>query len=105
MAVSATDQESALGQLYLDHHGWLQGWLSRRMGCTQNAADLAQDTFVRLLSKERDLTPLRDPPPTSRPSPTRCWSTTGAAWRSSAPTWSPWRNNPSVMRLRQKSAP
>ncbi len=61
MAVSAAPQQQALQQLYLDHHGWLHGWLRQRMGCSHNAADLAQDTFLRLLSKERDLSPLRDP--------------------------------------------
>ncbi|MBV6287866.1 sigma-70 family RNA polymerase sigma factor [Pseudomonas aegrilactucae] len=39
-----------IGQLYSHHHGWLQGWLRRRLGSTADAADLAQDTFVRLLS-------------------------------------------------------
>ncbi|MCP6237237.1 RNA polymerase subunit sigma, partial [Klebsiella pneumoniae] len=33
-----------------DHHGWLSNWLRRRLGCPQNAADLAQDTFLRLLT-------------------------------------------------------
>lgn len=47
--------------LYQTHHGWLQGWLRQRTGCGQDAADLAQDTFLRLLSKERDLTPVREP--------------------------------------------
>lgn len=61
MAVSAVSQQQAFHQLYANHHGWLQVWLRQRMGCAQNAADLAQDTFLRLLSKERDLTPLRDP--------------------------------------------
>ena len=61
MAVSAAPQQQALQQLYQDHHGWLHGWLRQRMGCSHNAADLAQDTFLRLLSKERDLSPLRDP--------------------------------------------
>ena len=36
--------------LYLDHHNWLTGWLRRRLGCPHSAADLAQDTFMRLLS-------------------------------------------------------
>jgi RNA polymerase sigma-70 factor (ECF subfamily) len=36
--------------LYCNHHGWLQGWLRRRLGCAADAADLAQDTFVRLLA-------------------------------------------------------
>jgi len=36
--------------LYLDHHSWLTGWLRRRLGCPDSAADLAQDTFIRVLS-------------------------------------------------------
>lgn len=35
--------------LYSDHHGWLQSWLRGKTGCSQQAADLAQDTFVRIL--------------------------------------------------------
>jgi RNA polymerase sigma factor (sigma-70 family) len=41
--------------LYADHHGWLQGWLCRKLGNAFDAADLAQDTFVRLLSAPDDL--------------------------------------------------
>lgn len=37
--------------LYSHHHGWLQAWLRRRLGCTDDASDLAQDTFVRLLGR------------------------------------------------------
>ena len=42
--------------LYIDHHGWLLGWLRRRLGHAGDAADLAQDTFVRLLDAP-DATP------------------------------------------------
>jgi len=35
--------------LYIDHHNWLKSWLCRKLGCTHQAAELAQDTFVRLL--------------------------------------------------------
>lgn len=35
--------------LYSDHHGWLQGWLRRKLGNSFDAADLAHDTFLRLL--------------------------------------------------------
>ncbi len=38
--------------LYCDHHGWLKGWLCRRMGNRCDAADLAHDTFMRLLARE-----------------------------------------------------
>ena len=41
---------SSIQGLYQDHHGWLQGWLRRRLGSAADAADLAHDTFVRLLS-------------------------------------------------------
>ena len=42
---------SSIESLYTDHHRWLQGWLRRRLGNTADAADLAQDTFVRLLRR------------------------------------------------------
>ena len=37
--------------LYLSHHTWLLGWLYRRLGCSDTSADLAHDTFLRLLRK------------------------------------------------------
>jgi RNA polymerase sigma factor (sigma-70 family) len=37
--------------LYCDHREWLQAWLRRRLGNAADAADLAQDTFLRLLLK------------------------------------------------------
>ena len=42
------DQTEAL---YVSHHAWLVRWLQRKLGCVETAADLAQDTFVRLLRK------------------------------------------------------
>ncbi|MBB4842946.1 RNA polymerase sigma-70 factor (ECF subfamily) [Paucibacter oligotrophus] len=41
--------ESTLVQLYRQHHAWLLGWLHRRLNQPETAADLAQDTFMRLL--------------------------------------------------------
>ncbi|MDQ3268509.1 MAG: RNA polymerase subunit sigma, partial [Pseudomonadota bacterium] len=38
--------------LYSNHHGWLYGWLRKKLGCSHRAADLAHDTFVRLLARE-----------------------------------------------------
>lgn len=37
--------------LYAAHAGWLQGWLRRQLGCSHRAADLAQDTFMRVLGR------------------------------------------------------
>ena len=39
--------------LYADHHGWLQSLLRRRLGNAFDAADLAHDAFVCLLTKPR----------------------------------------------------
>ncbi len=47
--------ENDLHTLYSDHHDWLVHWLRRRLGCSETAADLAHDTFVRLLCKPRRL--------------------------------------------------
>lgn len=44
---------AAIGQLYQAHHSWLHGWLKRRTGCREHAADLAQETFVRLLNSRK----------------------------------------------------
>ncbi|HDS1780092.1 TPA: sigma-70 family RNA polymerase sigma factor [Pseudomonas putida] len=40
---------STVEGLYHEHHNWLTGWLRRRLGCPHSAADLAQDTYMRLL--------------------------------------------------------
>ncbi len=37
--------------LYLDHHSWLRDWLRRKLGCSHQAADLAHDTFLKLLAR------------------------------------------------------
>lgn len=49
--VTASSPSSAelVRTLYVEHHGWLQTWLRRRLGNSCDAADLAQDTFVRIL--------------------------------------------------------
>lgn len=39
--------------LYTDHHGWLHGWLRYRLNDATDAADLAHDTFVRLIARPR----------------------------------------------------
>jgi RNA polymerase sigma-19 factor, ECF subfamily len=46
--------------LYSDHRAWLHGWLSRRLRCAWDAADLTQDTFARIWAR-RDLTGIREP--------------------------------------------
>ncbi|PJM91021.1 FecR domain-containing protein [Achromobacter ruhlandii] len=47
-------------QLYEAHHPWLLEWLRRRLGCRHDAADLAHDTFVRVLAG-RPTEPIHEP--------------------------------------------
>ncbi|MFP3498994.1 sigma factor, partial [Pseudomonas sp. SIMBA_059] len=42
--------QKAVHTLYEDHHSWLCGWLRSKLGCMEHAADLAQDTFIRVLT-------------------------------------------------------
>lgn len=46
-------KSNLLEDLYSGHHGWLRSWLQKRLQCSETAADLAQDTFVRILLKEQ----------------------------------------------------
>lgn len=43
------EHRERLSELYHDHNGWLRGWLRQRLNNSADAADLAQDTFVRVL--------------------------------------------------------
>lgn len=49
---SASTLANDVHTLYSDHHRWLLGWLRKKLGCTYRAADLAHDTFMRLLARE-----------------------------------------------------
>ncbi|ENO90455.1 sigma-70 family RNA polymerase sigma factor [Thauera linaloolentis] len=50
--MSPPNASESISALYAEHHGWLQGWLRKKLNCSHQAADLAHDTFVRLLSKQ-----------------------------------------------------
>ncbi|HCW17531.1 MAG TPA: RNA polymerase subunit sigma [Achromobacter sp.] len=39
----------AIQTLYVEHHRWLLGFLRRRLGGSDHAADLAHDTFERIM--------------------------------------------------------
>lgn len=51
MAATDTTASIPIDVLYSDHHSWLYRWLSRRLGCTSDAADLAHDAFLRVMLK------------------------------------------------------
>ena len=46
----------AVAEIYTFHHGWLHGWLTGKLGCSHRAADIAQDTFVRVLQRKKPVT-------------------------------------------------
>ncbi len=50
MSLAAVPSES-IAALYSGHHGWLHAWLRKKLGCSHRAADLAHDTFLRLLGQ------------------------------------------------------
>lgn len=51
---------ASVEHLYSHHHGWLQGWLRGKLGNAFDAADLAHDTFVRILV-DRNAPAIREP--------------------------------------------
>lgn len=53
--------------LYVSHYHWLVGWLRRQLHSTDNAADLAQDIFTRLLQRPQLVDNVLEP---------RAWLTT-----------------------------
>ena len=53
--MTPSDNTQVVDKIYRRHHGWLYTWLRRRLDCSETAADLAQDTFVKLLSKPRHI--------------------------------------------------
>ncbi|GAB7527616.1 RNA polymerase sigma factor FecI [Pseudomonas sp. 3A(2025)] len=59
-ALPPSSPHDDLRSLYCDHGGWLRGWLSKRLGDREQAADLAHDTFVRLITSTV-VQPLREP--------------------------------------------
>ena len=61
MSSGEPSYQTAITELYCEHHGWLFGWLRRKLGCAQNAADLAQDTFTRILNARESVATLREP--------------------------------------------
>ena len=48
-ALGTPTRQQTLAAMYVDHHGWLHGWLRKKLGCSQHAADLAHDAFIRVL--------------------------------------------------------
>ena len=48
--VNIAQSSESIAGIYSHHHGWLMRWLRAKLQCADHAADLAHDTFVRLLT-------------------------------------------------------
>lgn len=58
----ASVDTNPLTVLYEQQHRWLRNWLYQQLSCSQRAADLMQDTFMRLLVSNEALE-IRQPRP------------------------------------------
>lgn len=61
MSLGEPPFQRVITDLYSEHHGWLFAWLRRKLGCRHNAADVAQDTFARILQARESVTSIREP--------------------------------------------
>ena len=55
-----TSHTAAVQQIYEKHHSWLYGWLKGKLHDTCDAADVAHDTFLRILGS-RNALQIREP--------------------------------------------
>jgi RNA polymerase sigma factor (sigma-70 family) len=53
--------QQAVSALYAEHHGWLKALLRKKLGDLHQAADLAHDTFLLLVTTPSTLQQLREP--------------------------------------------
>ncbi|NYT80843.1 sigma-70 family RNA polymerase sigma factor [Alcaligenaceae bacterium] len=47
---TAHSPSQEIESFYSDHHGWLRSWLYKKLGNAFDAADLAHDTYLRILA-------------------------------------------------------
>ena len=51
-AISQNTADS-IATMFKEHHGWLRSFITRRVSCPEVGADLAQETYPRLLTSGR----------------------------------------------------
>lgn len=62
IADSTVNKTPALvDQLYRNHQSWLHQWLRKKIGNTEQAADLVQDTFIKILQARDDIFGVKEP--------------------------------------------
>lgn len=58
---STLNDTRLVSDLYIEHRPWLFRWLTAKLGCDEQACDVIQNTFVRVLSKPEQLSSLHEP--------------------------------------------
>lgn len=61
---TADTSQGQIHALYFDNHHWLTNWLCKKVGCSYQAADIAQDAFLRIIQlreKEGRLPEFKEP--------------------------------------------
>ncbi|MFW1744634.1 sigma-70 family RNA polymerase sigma factor [Acinetobacter guillouiae] len=53
--MSASLPNHDITQLYQEHHSWVYAWLYKKLGNSSDAADLAQDTFLRVMARRQQI--------------------------------------------------
>ena len=49
--MTESQHSQQFNQLYKAHYAWVYAWLYKKLGNSADAADIAQDTFLRVLAK------------------------------------------------------
>lgn len=50
-SIESSIKQKTVAELYRQHHSWLYQWLCKKMGNRHDAADIAHDTFIKLLQQ------------------------------------------------------
>lgn len=61
MSAAESVLQQQIQAFYSNHHGWLYAWLRKKLGCPHNAADVAHDTFVRIIASRDALFGIQEP--------------------------------------------
>jgi len=61
--MSSNEGSCPTEKLYIEHNSWLHCWLLSRLGCSHQADDFVQDTFIRVMKRREQLrqAPLLEP--------------------------------------------
>lgn len=58
--MASSSDAQTVDSLYRDHHSWLISWLRKKLSSPDDAADMAHNTFIRLISG-KEVGTIREP--------------------------------------------